>query len=68
MRSTRQTELEASHPTHVVCKWLGNSAETAKAHYLQVTDDDFEKANAPPGAPRQAVENPGRDGGQNIKT
>ena len=28
-RSSRQTELEAGFPLHVVCKWLGNEEETA---------------------------------------
>jgi integrase len=44
LRATRQTELEAMHPTHVVCSWIGNSPLVAHKHYLQVTDDDFAKA------------------------
>lgn len=44
LRSTRQTELERDHPTHVVCAWLGNSPKVAAAHYLQVTDDDYTTA------------------------
>ena len=44
LRSTRQTELEESFPSHVVCAWLGNSEAVARKHYLQVTDDHFEKA------------------------
>ena len=44
LRSTRQTELEESFPSHVVCAWLGNSESVARKHYLQVTDDHFEKA------------------------
>lgn len=43
LRSTRQTELEARFPTHVVCAWMGNSQAIAQKHYLQVTDDDFER-------------------------
>jgi hypothetical protein len=27
MRATRQTELEAEFPTHVVCTWIGNSPQ-----------------------------------------
>jgi integrase len=46
MRASRQTELEANHPSHVVCAWLGNSPETARNHYLQVTESDFDKASA----------------------
>jgi len=44
LRSTRQTELEESFPSHVVCSWIGNSEAVAKKHYLQVTDEHFEKA------------------------
>ncbi len=44
MRSSRQTELEDQFPSHVVCMWIGNSQPVAKKHYLQVTDDHFEKA------------------------
>ena len=44
LRASRQTELEAQHPTHVVCSWIGNSPAVAQKHYLQVTDDHFEKA------------------------
>jgi integrase len=45
LRSTRQTELENQFPTHVVCKWLGNSPQVAQKHYLKVTDDHFEQAS-----------------------
>lgn len=41
LRSTRQTELAASYPLHLVCSWLGNKAAIAAEHYLQVTDADF---------------------------
>ena len=44
LRATRQTELENGFPTHVVCSWMGNSPRVAKKHYLQVTDEHFEKA------------------------
>lgn len=42
-RSTRETELAADYPLHVVVAWIGNSAAVAQAHYLQVTDADFER-------------------------
>ena len=45
LRSSRQTELEEQFPTHVVCAWLGNSEIVARAHYLQVRDAHFERAN-----------------------
>ncbi|MEQ9454363.1 MAG: tyrosine-type recombinase/integrase [Phycisphaeraceae bacterium] len=44
LRSTRQTELADSFPAHVVTAWLGNSQAVANEHYLQVTDDHFDKA------------------------
>ncbi len=43
-RASRQTELVARFPLHVVCAWLGNSEAVAMEHYLQVTDDDFKRA------------------------
>ena len=44
LRSSRQTELEETFASHVVCAWIGNSPQVARAHYLQVTDDHFERA------------------------
>jgi integrase len=44
LRASRQTELAARYPLHVVCAWLGNSIRVASKHYLQVTDADFERA------------------------
>lgn len=29
---------------HVVCQWIGNSQAIAAKHYLQVTDEHFERA------------------------
>jgi len=44
LRASRQTELQETYPTHVVCNWMGNSPKVAQMHYLQVTDEHFEKA------------------------
>lgn len=44
LRSSRQTELEESFPSHVVCQWVGNSERVARRHYLQVTEDHFARA------------------------
>jgi integrase len=64
LRASRQTELAATFPSHVVCAWIGNSERIAAAHYLQVTDADFEKAAksaAESGAVgREVVQNPGQ--------
>ena len=34
MRASRQNELAAEYPIHIVCRWLGNSALIANKHYL----------------------------------
>ncbi len=44
LRASRETELAAEYPIHVVCAWIGNSPAIAVKHYLQVTEGDFEKA------------------------
>jgi len=44
LRSTRETELAEDFPMHVVCKWIGNSEPIAMQHYLQLTDEHFERA------------------------
>jgi len=44
LRASRETELAAEFPLHVVAAWIGNSAPVAAKHYLSVTDDDFDKA------------------------
>lgn len=46
MRASRETELAAVFPLHVVTAWLGNSPTVATKHYLQVTDQDFQRALA----------------------
>lgn len=46
LRSSRQTELEESFPSHVVCAWIGNSEKVARKHYLQVTEAHFGKATS----------------------
>lgn len=47
MRASRQTELESQFPSHVVCRWMGNSEQVARDHYLQTTDDHFAAALIP---------------------
>lgn len=44
LRSTRETELAETWPLHVVCSWIGNSQPVAAKHYLQTTDEHFNKA------------------------
>lgn len=55
LRSTRETELAERWPEHVVCAWIGNSTAIARKHYLQVTEEHFERA-AMAGA--EATQNP----------
>jgi hypothetical protein len=43
LRSTRETELAEEFPQHVVCRWIGNIQSVAVKHYLQVTDEHFQK-------------------------
>ena len=44
LRATRETELTEHFPIHVVTAWLGNSTTIAAKHYLQVTDEHFQRA------------------------
>ena len=34
LRSSRETELAATFPVHVVCAWMGHAALIAQRHYL----------------------------------
>ena len=44
LRGSRETELARDYPLHVACKWLGNSPKVAQKHYLQLVQEDFDKA------------------------
>lgn len=55
LRASRETELAADHPIHVVTAWLGNTPAFAMKHYLQVTDSDFDKAAGGAAQPVQAT-------------
>ncbi len=55
MRSTRETELAAEYPLHVVTAWIGNSVNVAMQSYLQLTEDYYKRA-ANRGA--QGLQNP----------
>jgi len=44
LRASRQTELTNDYPTHVVADWLGNSPAIAQRHYLQTTEEHFQRA------------------------
>jgi integrase len=49
LRATRETELNETFPMHVVCSWIGHSATVAMKHYLQVTEEHYQKAGQNPG-------------------
>lgn len=44
LRATRKTELAEQYPMHVVYRWIGNSEPVAAKHYLQFTDEHFNRA------------------------
>ncbi len=44
MRASRETELAEQFPIQTVVAWIGNSVSVASQHYLQVTDEHFERA------------------------
>jgi len=50
LRSSRETELAREFPLHVVCSWIGNTQPVAREHYLQVTDEDYLRAEAAGGS------------------
>ena len=58
LRSTRESELARTWPLHVVTKWIGNSQFVALKHYLQVTDDDYERAASASDRADEAVQDP----------
>ena len=73
LRASRQTELARTHPLHVVCDWMGNSAPIAEKHYLQVTEADFNLAIggatlAQQKAQQQATASSGTDSQESIDT
>ena len=44
LRVSCQTDLAERFPSHVVCRWIGNSEAVARDHYLQTTEAHFAKA------------------------
>ncbi len=44
LRASRETELAAIFPIHVVCDWIGNTAAIAAKHYLTVREEDYQRA------------------------
>lgn len=52
LRASRETELAARFPLHVVSGWLGHTTTIAAKHYLQTTEADFARAAS------EVVQNP----------
>ncbi len=44
LRASRADELERTFPSHVVDKWIGNSAKIRRDHYLLTLESDFARA------------------------
>ncbi len=44
LRASRETELAAEYPIHVVCAWVGHTVQIAAKHYLTVREEDFQRA------------------------
>jgi len=44
MRASRETELSERFPIKVVTSWIGNTPDIAMDHYLQVTDEHWQRA------------------------
>jgi len=47
MPTSRETELANEHNVQNACDWIGNSVKVAMRHYLQTTEEDFERAVQP---------------------
>jgi integrase len=61
LRSSRQTELAETFPSHVVCGWLGNSEKIAREHYYQITDEHFASAAGLKDSNAEAATEPASD-------
>jgi integrase len=60
LRTSRETELAEEYPLHIATEWIGNSVAVAAKHYLQVTEEHFEKA-------AQATQNPTQYGAESSR-
>ena len=56
MRASRETELANEHNVQNACDWIGNSVKVVMRHYLQTTEEDFERAVQPQKAKQLAHE------------
>jgi integrase len=63
LRASRQTELAAKWPLHVVCNWIGNTKDIAAEHYLRVTDADYAAASCVDSKIVDVIFKPGAESG-----
>jgi integrase len=69
LRESRANELWTEYPRHVAAAWMGHSERVAMKHYLQVTDEQFQKALRGAGEPAKKIEETGgRESSPNILT
>jgi integrase len=61
LRATRETELAAVLPLHVVTAWCGNTPKVALSHYLMTTSDHHEQASSLDVVVKQADEKAARN-------
>ncbi|MBO7723279.1 MAG: tyrosine-type recombinase/integrase [Thermoguttaceae bacterium] len=47
LRESRANEIWSEYPDHIAAAWMGHSKRIAQKHYLEVTDDYFQRALQP---------------------
>lgn len=47
LRESRANEIWSQYPDHIAAAWMGHSKRIAQKHYLEVTDDYFQRALRP---------------------
>ena len=58
LRASCESDLARDYPIATVCKWIGNTVAIAAKHYIQVSDQDFQRAaKAGKNTPRNAAQN-----------
>ncbi len=65
LRASRETELAEAFPVQVVTEWIGNSPRVAQRHYLQTTEEHYQRAVK---AVAEAVQNPVQQPAENART
>ena len=58
LRESRANEIWSEYPDHVAAAWMGHSKRIATQHYLQVTDEQFQRALGNPNASEMCNSSP----------